>query len=280
LWTLDAQDLVPGIHELFTQFGEHNLNRLGGLVTQAPGQASVQIASIKTPHLTMGQMMSDTTIPLGGSTATTTAPTQTPSATSVVTSANDASAEFAECAALCVSIFGALGAVGRFINDLLKKYNADLNALNSAQALVLESGPPRDAPPPPNPDQGFAFGGGTSVPDPDPKNSANIAATKRANDLLDYLHAFGIAMNFPPGYATNPSLKVDETTRRLATPNNFKEWQSQLTNTTDRIKNFSTVESTKASGTLKSGSAMIEEATSLIKNQNSMGQTVSTNLKS
>ena len=97
--------------------------------------------------------------------------------------------------------------------------------------------------------------------------------------MLDYLHSFGLAMDFPAGYATNPSLKLDENTRRSAIVGTFKEWGLSLNAQSDRLKNSATVETTKAEGALKSSSAAIELATSIIKNNIAIAQSIDKQFK-
>jgi hypothetical protein len=206
--------------------------------------------------------MSELAIPHGSNTASNTPSTPVSAAPSDSVSATDATDVFWELADLNVKLYLVLGAAAQFINDTLKQIVADLRVRNSAQALALDSGVPPDEPPPAI-NAPFRFGGG--IKEANEKDDRNKIALKRANDLLDYFHSFGIATEFPEGYSADPSVKATETTRRTVTVGQFNTWVNLLGNQIDRLKNDSSVEGTKGQGTMKSSSAAIESATTYIK---------------
>ena len=85
-------------------------------------------------------------------------------------------------------------------------------------------------------------------------------------------------MDFPPSYATDPTRKVPNEARNVVL-GSFKGWQQELNNQTERIKNDSQVESTKAKGTLDSSSAAIDLATAIVKIMVTNTQTIAASLK-
>jgi hypothetical protein len=188
-----------------------------------------------------------------------------------VASAPDPAEVFWQLARLCQDMFSVLGEVGKFLNQVLEKTIADLRLRTSAQGLIINSGPP----PASNltDDKAFPLGGTDASGD-----KLNPVSTKRANDLLDYLHSFGLAMDFPPSYATDPTKKVPNEARNVVL-STFKGWQQELNNQTERIKNDSQVESTKAKGTLDSSSAAIDLATAIVKIMVTNTQTIAASLK-
>ncbi|SMP45115.1 hypothetical protein [Noviherbaspirillum suwonense] len=169
-----------------------------------------------------------------------------------VTEPKDTTEVFWELSRLCYTLFTVLGAVGKFINEVIRNDVAALAARNSAQSLVLESGPkPSETPPKDN--QPFGFGG------------TDENALQRANELMDYFHQFGIASDFPPGYDKDQSIRVTETTRNQMTVGQFNNYINLMNNQVDRYKNNSGTESTKAKGTLDSINAAIELSTAVVK---------------
>jgi hypothetical protein len=184
---------------------------------------------------------------------------------SKVSGTKDATEVFWELSRLCYSLFTVLGAVGQFINDTLKDDVASLAARNSAQALVLDSGPQPSADPPKENAQ-FPFGG------------TGENGLKRANDLMDYFHKFSIGNEFPPGYDKNNGTRISDAERKTVTVGQFKTWVGLMQNQIDRLKNNSTVETTKANGSLQSINAAMEMSTAVIKNITTTLQAVATKI--
>nr|WP_314623018.1 hypothetical protein [uncultured Noviherbaspirillum sp.] len=189
-----------------------------------------------------------------------------------VASVADAAEVFWIASRLCQALFSVLGEVGKFLNQALEKTIADLRLRTSAQALFLNSGPPNNGTITKD-EQKFPLGGTDASGD-----TSNPVSTKRANDLLDYLHSFGLALEFPAWFAKDPSKKVLNESREVPL-GDYKKWQTDLTNQIERIKNDSQVESTKAKGTLDSSSAAIDLATAIIKIQVSNAQSAASALK-
>lgn len=197
-------------------------------------------------------------------------------ADAVVSSPKDPTITFWELAELCYELFKVLGAVTQYLNDELQKSVLNLRDLNTAQLLANQSGPPAD--PPLKPGDGFAFGGGTADPNSDPDGS-NAAGLKRANDLLAILHRYGLATDIPADYLKNNGAVLTEASRRNITVQAFTNLQSNLTNSVERIKNSSGVQTTKAEGALKSSNAAVELSTGVTKGLISMEQVVAGALK-
>lgn len=219
----------------------------------------------------MGHTMSDVTTSVTRSTTRVSEPVPPGNGDNNVAGVADASEVFWTAARLCQALFSVLGEVGKFLNQTLEKTIADLRIRTSAQALILNSGPPTGSTL--KDDQKFPLGGTDASGD-----KSNPVSTKRANDLLDYLHSFGLASTFPAWFATDPTKKVPNESRDVLL-GDFKQWQTELNNQIERIKNDSQVESTKAKGTLDSSSAAIDLATAIIKIMVSNAQSAASALK-
>jgi hypothetical protein len=145
-------------------------------------------------------------------------------------------------------------------NATLKYHTLNISDLSKSvekaadvQIMSTELRPAKDA----DPKNNFPLGGAGNT-------AENLA---KANDFMDRLHALGIAMDTPPGYASNHALKLSNDTRQIK-PDTFQGWIDKLNGLAQKYRDESGTETAQADNVQKHASAMMDLSTAVLKAYN------------